>query len=347
MTGGTEPMRVSKSRSKIYRDGRCVIVYRMDEGHYSEPVTLSRQEAIEVASEFRKNTCALPQRNINLAAANFVFNAVQQLGWLEGTGHDSSAGDLTQATSESDVADEEDTVVTADAESPDDAPQQLTQELPTRKYFPFIAAAIRPSIDSDRIGDLAFVLSGVAPARRVDPQSKRSDLTISDFVRQANHRISPTQELMRDHHYALSQYHHLDLNGFRARWTSVNEKLGKQEATDLLKLVRKLRKLEIGDDGAAFKDVQLQPLLESIYDKSIELMHHQFRTARRKLEEAHTTVVKKPAPNAIQQFLQRFQRGTAKSSTPKPIELSEIEQQITRDYLDVAIKLGQIVRAFP
>ncbi|MCC9604065.1 hypothetical protein LOC67_26220 [Stieleria sp. JC731] len=340
-------MRVSKSRSKVLRDGRCVIVYRMDEGHYSDPITLSRSEAVQIAKRFRQNASCQPDRNINLAAASYVYDAANKMGWLENESVSQSGFKSNLIDEGSSDGDEHDTVVTRESEDTEQTSPQLASELPTRKYFPFIAASIRSSINEDVYGDLAFVLSGVHPAKRVDPQTNRTHVTLSEILEQSSDRISPTQELMRDHHYALSQYHHLDLNHFRSRWSAANDQLGKQDATDLLKLVRKLRKLQLGDEGAAFKDVNLQPVLESIYDHSLELMHYQFRWARRKLEETHATPVRRPAPSTFSTLLQRLQIGKAKSKTPEPVRLSDVEREIAHDYLDVAIKLGQIARAFP
>ena len=305
------------------RDGRVVIVYKLANGRYSRPITLSKSDAIDVACKFAKESIGDRDRKINLAAANFIYVSLQKLGWLP-DGEDSIC------------VDDDSTVAELDSSA-------LSAAGPTRKYFPFLAATQEPSLNEDLIGDIAFVLSSVDPAKRIDPAMIRQSMNLAMLTRKPEYRIRVGGTLIDDHWYVLSHLHSLQPAEFRAHWALKKSHMTDHDATDLARISRKLHEFELDATGSVLKDPRNHDLLIGFYEQSVEILIRQYLVARKKLDELHKpTSGEKGNTPGRRQWLKSFGRG--KQPESQCIALTDSERDIAARYLTAGVKLGRILR---
>ena len=343
-------MRVSRSKSGITRDGRFALVYRLADGSCRQPLLISKEEAIKVASRYIESGEADPSRRISPEAARYMSKKLQSHGWLN------QHSSLATASAESSGVgsgneDEASHKEFSTAISESNAPLHAN---PRHNYFPFLDANRAPKWDRQMLDVLAFVLSGVDPAKRVDPETANSEVTLSALYREPSARISPTKALMEDHWYVLAHLHPSEFQTFRDLWTDANQRLGGQDATNLIKVSRDLKRFKLSDSGSELLEHENREVITEFCEHAVGLLHRQFRNARRKLDEFHQQALNQPQANRKREFGARgrwwslfsfkskdlSERGS-EMVVPVPEEVREIVQR----YFEAAIKLGRILRS--
>ena len=373
MIEGGATIRISKSKSGITKDEKLVVVYKESDGTYHKPIVLTRDEAVVVARRYKTETLADPDKGINLAAAGYILDRVQRQGWLEhvwddsqssnvramGGGTKTRSGSNRESTSPTTPRDENDQNIEEDEGFPselDESALSTSISGPTRKYFPFLHPNQPAKIDQALIDDLAFVLSGVDPAKRVDPNTADTGVTLADLHRAPASRISPTKSLMEDHWYILAQLHALEPQEFRDLWSNATQR-GGQEATDLIKVSRRLHKFKLDDFGKSLAHPDNETLQIEFFEHSMSLLQRQYRSARRKIEDLlQQDPGSKANPKSRSSTAKtkggwfgfggknKSKKKTGGSAEEIVVPVSDEVREIVQRYLEVGVKLGRILR---
>lgn len=299
-------IQVNESKSGITEQEEFVVIYTLDDGRDTRPVTLDRLTAMEVAQKFRAERKGDRELKINAAAAQYILGAIEAAGWLE------------DSASENEVDD---------------------GELAPR-YLPKIDAGIQPEVDEELFADLVFVLAGVNPKMRTDPETIAAGSSLYDQFRTPSSRISASDTMLRDHWYVTSHLHEATVDEFKRLWDMAKEQLGGEEATDYAKLGRLLGNVEIDEEGKMLSNPKNAPILFEIRDGAVGLLYRQFRTVRRKLDEIHASADAKPKPKK-KGLLGAFRKQEPETS----LFISDEAIKVTRRYLEVVVKLGRILRS--
>ncbi|MEO1616269.1 MAG: hypothetical protein AAFV88_10495 [Planctomycetota bacterium] len=293
-----------------------------------------------MAAAFQRDTVGNDRLNINLAAAAFISNELQKHGLLPSeTGDDSlSTGDGLET----------DTEIRRDGshavpKSPKERVSVLPSQPVTSLYLPFLTAKRPPQITTDLVDDLAFVLSGVNPSKRVDLEMAASGKTLRELYASPQNRLPASSSLLQDHQYVLVHLHQCPRPEFLKIWNDAKEQLGGQKATDLLKLSRELSKFPLDDSGEVLADPKSYSFLEEVQGSSILLLHRQFRIARKKLDELHTEA-SEPGKTTNRSLGWVRLAKPRKKQQPTTVEVDESERKIVNKYLRNVCKLGRLLR---
>ncbi|MEL6104873.1 MAG: hypothetical protein AAFU85_02500 [Planctomycetota bacterium] len=299
-------IQVNEAKSGINGEEDFVVVYTLEDGRDTRPVTLDRRDAIDVALRFRAERKGDRELKINAAAAQFILGQIESAGWLE------------------DAASED--------ETDDDG-------LLAPRYLPKIDPSVDPDVDEDRFADLVFVLAGVNPNMRTDPDAINAGSSLYDQFRETASRIPASDTMLKDHWYVISHLHDAGIDEFKKHWDVAKEHLGSHGATDFARLGRLLAEVQL-DDRTMLDDPEHSSVLFEIRNGAVDLLYRQFRTVRRKLDEIHASADAKPKPKR-KSLLGRLRKQESETS----LFISEEAIKVTRRYLEVVVKLGRILRS--
>ena len=345
-------IRVSKSQSRVFPDGRFVIVYRSDQQQSPAPVSLSRHEAVEVAHRFRSATSGDESKNINLAAAQFIYDTCREKGWLAEemqTGSNVNAAATATASATQTLASnlqaEQPMPTQTSAEPALETAEQSTSihraRGATRKHFPFLAATQQPKIEDAAIEDIAFVLHGVNPAKRIDPAIVKQFKSVKELRGKADCRIDPVSELLEDHRYVLQDLHQLPTPELRTRWLTAMEISDEKTVNGLAKLWGNIEKLSLDPVPAALSSPQGQAFMKAVRHHALSLLATRFQAARHQIE-THQQGGDQPKSGLWSRI-----RGKSASKARTPsntVPVSDEEREIAAQYLHSACRLGRLLR---
>ncbi|TWU04704.1 hypothetical protein [Stieleria varia] len=328
----TTSMQVSKSKSGITRDGtRFVVVYKLQDGGYSEPIKLRIDDAIGIAKRFRDHRKGDRSRSISASAAKYVYKKISEKGLLT---------DEVSANSE-------DPAPLPSHDTPDAKSNLKSDSMLAPVYLPYLEVNREPQVSDEMVDQLAFLLSGIDPAARNDPKFARSGVTMRDLIQQTEVRVSTSRLLYTDHRYVLIHLRNLDDDAFRAKWNEAKEQPGGQDATDLIKLTRRLEKLDLENASEIAKNSEEAELILQIQSRAVDLLVRRYRRTQRKLDEINRSD-SKPAVDTRSQggWLSRLNFFNKKESEVhnKPVPVDEAAHMAARAYLDHCVQLGRVLR---
>lgn len=209
------------------------------------------------------------------------------------------------------------------------------------KYLPRIGDEKAPSVRDGTIETLAFILSGVDPSERVNPE--RVHLSLRQLIADPTVKRIGSSTLLRDDHEAiLSPRFDFNEVDFEDVWRDAKDVPTGQGSTELLKLSKQLQRLELDPAGIELRSPKNAETVKLLHTFAHKLLHRIYRTAIRHIEE----ISKRPMPAVAEPWygslLERVKLRRAKVSTAVSVD-DEIFAEASQ-YLDGVMKIGRVLR---
>ena len=211
----------------------------------------------------------------------------------------------------------------------------------THKHFPFLAATQKPKIEAGAIEDIAFVLLGVNPAKRIDPSTVKQFKSAKELRAKADCRVDPVSELLEDHRYVLPHLHQLPTPELRTRWLAAMEISDEKTVNGLAKLWGNVEKLSLDPIPTALSSPQGQAFLKAVHHHALSLLATRFQAARQAMESLQQAG-DQPKPGLWSRLTGKS--GSPSSSASNTVPVSDEERKIAGQYLDSACRLGRLLR---
>jgi len=209
------------------------------------------------------------------------------------------------------------------------------------KFLPQLKDVKELTLSDDAVDAVAFVLAGVDPIERQNLSHGHMDLRSLAGDPAAN-RIGSSSALRDDHKYILAPQFDFMAIEFEDVWQKAKDVRAGQEATELLKLVKQLHRLEIDDDGNELRSSKNAELIRQVREHSHRLLHRLYRNAVRHIGES----LKSPSkPQSQPWYLSVFVNlGLRKRVPPERVYVDDDIRDEAIRYIKDAIKIGRILR---
>lgn len=209
------------------------------------------------------------------------------------------------------------------------------------KYIPRVVDEKAPVVRDGTIETVAFILSGVDPSERVNPE--RFHLSLRQLIADPMVKRIGSSTLLRDDHKAiLSPRFDFSEVEFEDVWRDAKDVPTGQESTEFLKLCKQLQRLELNQAGTELRSPKYAETVKLLHTFAHKLLHRIYRTAIRHIEE----ISKRPMPAVAEPWygslLERVKLRRAKVSAVVSVD-DEIFAEASQ-YLDGVIKIGRVLR---
>lgn len=311
----TKELRVSKSKSGYSRQSkRLLLVYRQEDGRYSEPRPFTKDQVVAVARELKLKRRVLKMTPpIDQLAAKFMLKQAQKLGWVPPQGEAREPG----------------------AESTQKIPDSLRR---CPKYFPPVLIDQDPNPEPETLEEIAFVLSGIDPLNREQGQPLRK------WLSEPSSRIPTSLYLLQDHLHVLNFPAELEDADFKSRWSEVKTRLSGQASTDNLKLLRVFEKFGQGPIAEELRNPKQKSFFDDIEKHALEILYRLFRRVHRRIEGHYAQQEEcKSTPWWTMKFNLFHTGQTAGDTLPSLVEEAVLDMVLK--YVRDCHTLGRILRS--
>ncbi|MCM2372999.1 hypothetical protein [Aporhodopirellula aestuarii] len=216
----------------------------------------------------------------------------------------------------------------------------LEQEQP--RYFPTVDELAMPVLSEACIEQVALVLAAISPTMLDQPSSGCRTLY------EVNHdpkvvRVDPAVELRQDHRYLLRTLHDGSDESFDKLWFKSKRLKGSGDSSLLLDLVKRLRDLEIDEDGDSLARSKHQKIAAEIFPNAARVQYYFFHSAVQKIDrELSIRRVSSQSRPVVGGFLRRFFETPEEASGIEIPELILVEAEL---YLASSINLCRVLRS--
>ena len=219
----------------------------------------------------------------------------------------------------------------------------MSREADSPIYLPPLDGLRMPAISEPSIETMAIVLAGFCPSVLEEKTSRPRTLSQLRLDPRTK-RIGPSTALRRDHRYILHPIHACDDEQFEQLWMESKSVAGSQDSTELLKLVRWLKKLEVDDQGKGFAHPQMQKPAAAMIDFASRVQFYLFHSAVRRIDRESTK------SQSVKKQDSSWAKLIARLTPKKPDAIHPIEFPIAvldeaESYMISMLNLGRVLRS--
>jgi hypothetical protein len=336
-----ETRRISKSRSRFDAAGKhFLLVYKTEEGGYSRPIELPLDQALRLAKTYSRTKTVPADSPVEASVAKHILRRALADGLMAST-TSNTAAPLSGSTRNSLAND----ATASGSRRPKNSDGELNATpssvaLREPEFLSHINST--EELSADVLDTLAFILSGIDPELRTDPQTLSANLRLKDLACTPSSRIAVDTLLHADHWYVLAHLHSKPESEFRQLWEEAKTQKKGQQGTDIQRIATKFEKFQLDPAEKQLSDVRNQAIFLSIREYSVDILVRIYQRARRRIHAAHEEPEAKPRTDWLTKLGLRRQ---TQLEAPTTVEVADNVRDLVREYVAQCVKLGRILRS--